>query len=132
METRKITEFNISPENFDDFLVNKKPLFIKEYISAAEEIIFDNKDTAIVCKLKVKLRDKFFVLNTKLTIQDLFEDLQPLLDLTVEMEEYELSHKLKCLIDYIKENDIRRKVEETIRGNKEAEKGKQAARPIWN
>lgn len=134
METsRKIPEFDISPENFEDFLQNRKQIFIKEYISAAEEIVYLNKDSAVVCKLKVSLKDKLFILNTKLTVQDLFEDLQPLLDLTIEMEEYELSHKLKLLIDYIKENDIRRKVEETIRGNKEAEKGSQkATRPIWN
>lgn len=134
METkRKIIEFDITVENYSDFLESKKTLFISELVSAAEEIVKNNLDSAVVCKLRVKLNDRIVIINSHISVNDLFDDLPNLLDWTVENEEYELSHKIKLLLDYIKENDIRRKVEETIRANEKfEERGKKTSRPISN
>jgi hypothetical protein len=72
-------------------------------------MLYNKIDVATVCKIKVKRGNEKTILHCRLTIDDVIRDIESLLDWSVETEEYELSHRIKLLMDYIKENDIRRK-----------------------
>ncbi len=108
-EARKILEFEISESELAGFMENNRPILANEIITTAEEMLYNQIDVATVCKIKVKKGNTKTILHCRLTIDDVVRDIQSLLDWSVEMEEYELSHRIKLLIDYINENDIRRK-----------------------
>jgi hypothetical protein len=108
-EARKILEFEISDNELDGFMQNNRPILANEIITTAEEMLYNKIDVATVCKIKVKRGRTKTILHCRLTIDDVIRDIQSLLDWSVELEEYELSHRIKLLIDYINENDIRRK-----------------------
>lgn len=108
-EARKILEFEISESELAGFMENNRPILANEIITTAEEMLYNQIDVATVCKIKVKKGNTKTILHCRLTIDDVVRDIQSLLDWTVETEEYELSHRIKLLMDYIKENDIRRK-----------------------
>lgn len=108
-EARKILEFEISESELDGFMQNNRPILANEIITTAEEMLYNKIDVATVCKIKVKKGKIKTILHCRLTIDDVIRDIQSLLDWSVEVEEYELSHRIKLLIDYINENDIRRK-----------------------
>jgi hypothetical protein len=108
-EARKILEFEISDSELDGFMQNNRPILANEIITTAEEMLYNKIDVATVCKIKVKRGRTKTILHCRLTIDDVIRDIQSLLDWSVEVEEYELSHRIKLLIDYINENDIRRK-----------------------
>ena len=108
-EARKILEFEISESELDGFMQNNRPILANEIITTAEEMLYNKIDVATVCKIKVKRGKTKTILHCRLTIDDVIRDMQSLLDWSVEVEEYELSHRIKLLIDYINKNDIRRK-----------------------
>jgi hypothetical protein len=108
-EARKILEFEISDNELDGFMQNNRPILANEIITTAEEMLYNKIDVATVCKIKVKRGKTKTILHCRLTIDDVIRDIQSLLDWSIEVEEYELSHRIKLLIDYINKNDIRRK-----------------------
>jgi len=108
-EARKILEFEISHSELVGFMENNRPILANEIITTAEEMLYNKIDVATVCKIKVKKGNEKTILHCRLTIDDVIRDIESLLDWSVETEEYELSHRIKLLIDYIKENDIRGK-----------------------
>ncbi len=114
-EARKILEFEISHNELAGFMENSRPLTVNEIITAAEEMLYNEVDVATVCKIRVKKGKSKTILHCRLTIGDVMNDIDSLLEWTVENEEYELSHRIKLLMDYIKENDIRRKTKERFR-----------------
>ena len=108
-EPRKILEFEISHSELVGFMEDNRPILANEIITTAEEMLYNKIDVATVCKIKVKKGSEKTILHCRLTIDDVIRDIQSLLDWSVETEEYELSHRIKLLMDYIKENDIRGK-----------------------
>jgi hypothetical protein len=114
-EARKILEFEISHTELVSFMENSRALIANEIITAAEEMLYNEVDIATVCKIKVKKGRSKTILNCRLTIGDVMNDIDSLLEWSVEAEEYELSHRIKLLMDYIKQNDIRRKTKERFR-----------------
>jgi hypothetical protein len=108
-EARRILEFEISHSELEGFMENNRPILANEIITTAEEMLYNEIDVATVCKIKVKKGNTKTTLHCRLTVDDVVRDIQSLLDWSIEMEEYELSHRIKLLMDYIKENDIRRK-----------------------
>jgi hypothetical protein len=114
-EARKILEFEISHNELVSFMENSRALIANEIITAAEEMLYNEVDIATVCKIKVKKGRSKTILNCRLTIGDVMNDIDSLLEWSVEAEEYELSHRIKLLMDYIKQNDIRRKTKERFR-----------------
>jgi hypothetical protein len=111
-EARKILEFEISHNELSGFMDNNKPIIANEIITTAEELLYNEIYMATVCKIKVRKGETKTILNCRLTIDDVIRDIHSLLDWSIEAEEYELSHRIKLLIDYIKENDIRGKAKE--------------------
>jgi hypothetical protein len=114
-EDRKILEFEIAHSELVNFMENSRPLIINEIVTAAEEMLYNEVDVATVCKIRVKKGKNKTILHCRLTIGDVMNDIDSLLEWTVEKEEYELAHRIKLLMDYIKENDIRRKTKERFR-----------------
>jgi len=108
-EARRILEFEISHNELEGFMENNRPILANEIITTAEEMLYNEINVATVCKIKVKRGNTKTILHCRLTVDDVVRDIQSLLDWSIETEEYELSHRIKLLMDYIKENDIRRK-----------------------
>ena len=111
-EARRILEFEISQNELSDFMEINRPILANEIITTAEEMLYNEIYMATVCKIKVNKGKTKTILHCRLTIDDVIRDIQSLLDWSVEVEEYELSHRIKLLMDYIKENDIRGKKKE--------------------
>jgi hypothetical protein len=111
-EARRILEFEISQNELSDFMEINRPILANEIITTAEEMLYNEIYMATVCKIQVNKGKTKTILHCRLTIDDVIRDIQSLLDWSVEVEEYELSHRIKLLMDYIKENDIRGKKKE--------------------
>jgi hypothetical protein len=114
-EDRRILEFEMPHSELIGFMENSRPLIVNEIVTAAEEMLYNEVDVATVCKIKVTKGKSKTILHCRITIGDVMNDIDSLLEWTVEKEEYELAHRIKLLIDYIKKNDIRRKTKERFR-----------------
>jgi hypothetical protein len=132
-EARKILEFEVTHDKLIGFMENNRIIMVSEIVTAAEEMLYTEVDIATVCKIRVKKAGSKTTIHCKLTIEDLFDDIDSLLEWTVEKEEYELSHRIKLLMDYIKENDIRRKTQERLRNDETwSERKERATKSFWN
>lgn len=132
-EARKILEFEIPYDDLYSFMETNRVIIVGEIVTAAEEMLYTETDIATVCKIKVNRSNTKTVLHCRITIEDLFEDLDSLLEWTVEKEEYELSHRIKLLMDYINENDIKQKTEDRLRSDKTWKSRKEgASRSFWH
>jgi hypothetical protein len=124
-ERREIITFEVPFEEFEDFLDSNRPLMINEIISAVEDMMYNDLDVVDVCTIKVTLPIGGTIMNCALKRSDVEEGLQKLLDWTVEMEEYELSHRIKLIQDWIKENGIRPKPKRRTRKARKGDSGKE-------
>jgi hypothetical protein len=106
-EPRKILEFSVSENKLPKFLEENRGIMVSEIVAAAEELLYTNTDSITVCKISIKKSAGRIILECKITLDDILMDLNELLNWTVEREEYELSHRLKLLDDYIKSNGIK-------------------------
>jgi hypothetical protein len=114
-EDRRILEFEMPHSELIGFMENSRTLIVNEIVTAAEEMLYNEVDVATVCKIKITNGKSKTILDCRLTIGDVINDIDSLLEWAVEKEEYELAHRIKLLIDYIKKNDIRRKTKERFR-----------------
>jgi hypothetical protein len=114
-EDRRILEFEMPHSELIGFMENSRTLIVNEIVTAAEEMLYNEVDVATVCKIKITKGKSKTILDCRLTIGDVINDIDSLLEWAVEKEEYELAHRIKLLIDYIKKNDIRRKTKERFR-----------------
>lgn len=105
-----------------------KLMLVSEIISAAEHMAIKDLDIATVCKIDVMRGNKIQTkINMSITMKEFIEDMENLLNWTVEVEEYELSHRIKLLSEYLEKNDKRGKVEATKGGTEERN-----FKPFWN
>lgn len=105
-EPRKILEFSVTYNEFPEFIKKNRGMFISEIVAAAEELLYCNLDTVTVCRIGIKKPSEKVTLDCKLRLVDIIRDMDDLLGWTVQEEEYELSHRIKLLDDYIKSNNI--------------------------
>jgi hypothetical protein len=105
-EPRKILEFSVSHKDVDTFIEKNKGMLISEIIAASEELLYCNLESVTVYKIRIKQSSEKVILECKLRLVDIIRDLDNLLNWTIQKEEYELSHRLKLLDEYIKSNNI--------------------------
>ncbi len=122
-EHRELLTFEVPFEEFEDFLDNNRPLIVNEVVSAVEDMMYNDLDVIDVCTIKVILPIGGTIMGCKLKRDEVEEGLQKLLDWTIEVEEYELSHRIKLIQDWINENGIRPK---TKRRTRKVRKGNSA------
>lgn len=119
-ETREIITFEVPFDEFGDFLESNRPLMVNEVITAVEDMMYNDLEVVHVCSIKVVLPIGGTIMNCALKREDVEEGLQKLLDWTVEVEEYELSHRIKLIQDWIKENGLRPKPKRRVRKTKKS------------
>lgn len=124
-EHRELLTFEVPFEEFEDFLDNNRPLIVNEVVSAVEDMMYNDLDVIDVCTIKVILPIGGTIMGCKLKRDDVEEGLQKLLEWTVEVEEYELSHRIKLIQDWIKENGIRPKTKRRTRKARKGNSGKE-------
>jgi hypothetical protein len=113
METNKnILEFNVPYSGFSNFLKTNRKKMISEILSHMESVIFDNKlNDENIFRINIKKRESdiipSLILDCKLDINFIENDLQEILDWTLEEEEYELSHRIKLMTDYMNETKFK-------------------------
>jgi hypothetical protein len=124
-EHRELLTFEVPFEEFEDFLDNNRPLIVNEVVSAVEDMMYNDLDVIDVCTIKVILPIGGTIMGCKLKRDDVEEGLQKLLDWTIEVEEYELSHRIKLIQDWINENGIRPKTKRRTRKARKGNSGKE-------
>lgn len=107
-EKRKILEFKISKKELINFMQNNRAILANEIVTATEEMLYNDIYETQVCRIKVLGENSINILNCKITLSDVIKDINSLLDWSVEEEEYELSHRIKLIMDYLTKNDIKR------------------------
>lgn len=107
-EKRKILEFKITTKELPNFMQNNRAILANEIVTAAEEMLYNDIEEAQVCKITVLGNNSKNILNCKITLNDILRDINTLLDWSVEEEEYELSHRIKLIMDYLSEHDFKR------------------------
>lgn len=112
--SRKILSFKVKSGNLLEFMDEKKPLIMSEVLSAAEELVYKELEVIDVCNITLNSPFGSTTVNCKLLKGDLDEGLNKLMDWTLETEEYEMSHRVKLLREYI-ENDNRSKTKRRVR-----------------
>ena len=124
-EHRELLTFEVPFEDFEDFLDNNRPLIVNEVVSAVEDMMYNDLDVIDVCTIKVILPIGGTIMGCKLKRDEVEEGLQKLLDWTIEVEEYELSHRIKLIQDWINENGIRPKTKRRTRKARKGNSGKE-------
>ena len=124
-EHRELLTFEVPFEEFEDFLDNNRPLIVNEVVSAVEDMMYNDLDVIDVCTIKVILPIGGTIMGCKLKRDEVEEGLQKLLDWTIEVEEYELSHRIKLIQDWINENGIRPKTKRRTRKVRKGNSGKE-------
>jgi hypothetical protein len=124
-EHRELLTFEVPFEEFEDFLDNNRPLIVNEVVSAVEDMMYNDLDVIDVCTIKVILPIGGTIMGCKLKRDEVEEGLQKLLDWTIEVEEYELSHRIKLIQDWINENGIRPKTKRRTRKARKGNSGKE-------
>jgi hypothetical protein len=105
-ERRRILEFEVSPDNLNEFLENSRNMMISEVITAAEEMLYNKTKTAQICQITINDGGFKTIMDCKLRLEDVVKDLKLLLNWSIEHEEYELSHRIKLINEYIDEYGI--------------------------
>ena len=124
-EHRELLTFEVPFEEFEYFLDNNRPLIVNEVVSAVEDMMYNDLDVIDVCTIKVILPIGGTIMGCKLKRDEVEEGLQKLLDWTIEVEEYELSHRIKLIQDWINENGIRPKTKRRTRKARKGNSGKE-------
>jgi hypothetical protein len=124
-ERREILTFEVQFDEFGDFLESNRPLMVNEVVSAVEDMMYNDLDVVDVCTIKVVLPIGGTVMNCALKREDVEEGLQKLLEWTIEVEEYELSHRIKLIQDWINENGLRPKTKRRTRKARKGNTGKE-------
>jgi hypothetical protein len=105
-ENREIVTVDVSVDEMDDWFQKNQSFILHEVVATAEELyIHSSEDMLDVLNLRI-ISKQFNPMTLKLALykHDLGTDgLEYLLQRTIKLEEYELSHRLKLLKDYVNE-----------------------------
>lgn len=116
-ESRKILSLKVKSGNLLEFMDEKRPLIMSEVLCAAEEMVYKQLEVIEVCNITLDSPFGNTIVNCKLAKEDLDEGLNKLMDWTLKEEEYEMSHRIKLLREYI-QNDNRPKTKRRVRKTK--------------
>lgn len=102
---REILSVKFPLSKFVPWVDENRGLIIGETVKAAEELIHNNIDTLAVMEISLTVPDTELAYNMTFSISkaDIETGIGRLLQKSIELEEYELSHRIKLLIDYIEE-----------------------------
>jgi hypothetical protein len=103
---RHVVEFEIDYEEFQDFMKRQRPFLISEIVTAGEEMLYNNLDSTILCRVKISRDGKRMNMDCKIKLTDFISDIDVLLGWVVEKEEYELAHRVKLLKEYLTQNEM--------------------------
>jgi hypothetical protein len=109
-DSRKILEFSVNESDFESWLRDNRSLMIFEIVSTAEDMLYNQKEVGDICKIRVRRNGGNMIVECKLHIDDVIHDVDYLLEFAVEMEEYELAHRIKLLNEYIDKNGLKKTI----------------------
>lgn len=99
---RKIPKLKVPFEEWKSFIGDNRKLIINETVSACEEMIQTDVESLDVIQFEVISNGKSTTLiECKVFREDMKVGLEKLMKASIEEEQYELSHRIKLLQDYI-------------------------------
>jgi hypothetical protein len=107
-ECRKILEFSVKETNFEKWMIDNRFRMIFEIVSTAEDMLYNQKEVGDICRINIKRNGGNMVMECKLHIDDILNDMNTMLEFVIEKEEYELAHRIKLLNEYIDKNGLRK------------------------
>ena len=110
VEERKVKTIEINIDNYENWLLDNRPIILTEIVNASEYLIENELDEATVVRLllntsKPTIFSKMMQI-FKIYKEDLEDGLDKVMDSCIEYEEYELAQRVKELQEFIKEYDI--------------------------
>lgn len=124
MYNRDVLEFKVPYVELGDFMSNNKDLLVSEAINLAEYMITNSEEKGTICILEIEKTGGNSFLRCNLFLEDFINDLDILLEWTVEEELYELSQRLL---------KVKKKLENDSQGKNEKANGSSSStRPICN
>ena len=103
---RDILKFNVPFHKLPTFMDDNRLTIISESVDACERIIFEDLEEVILCEINVEFPFGTTKLKPKIVKEDISDPLEMMLDWSVDMEQYELSHRIKIMLDFLKENEL--------------------------
>jgi hypothetical protein len=105
-ESRDILTLEVDFEDYPDWVEDNRLLFLRETITASEEMVHDDLDLIHIMTINVRSDIGGMKVVCNLNREDLVESLEKVLEKCVESEEYELAQRVKNLQDYINEHNL--------------------------
>ena len=104
---REIIEFRTTFGGLSKFIEDNKSLFVFEMVSTLEYMLYNNIDVATICTICIYNDVVRTKLDCNITIEDAIKDINKLLKWAVDIEEYELAHRIKLITQYLEKNESR-------------------------
>lgn len=110
VEERKVKTIEINIDNYENWLLDNRPIILTEIVNASEYLIENELDEATVVKLLLNT-SKPTIFSRMMQIFKIYKEdmkvgLDKVMDSCIEYEEYELAQRVKELQEFIKEYDI--------------------------
>ena len=105
-EPREILKFKIPFTKLPTFLEDNRLTLMTECVGVCEELLYEDLEEIKLCDVSIQFPLGETKIGISITKENVVEALDKMLEWSVEVEEYELSHRIKLMQDFLKENEL--------------------------